>query len=138
MNKTDARPERLYLIQLAAVTVPLPNGQSMEMSAGCYLVQMSDGQNILIDSGSPEGHSLPGGIPQTGSWPNVLEQLASLHIRPQDINMLICTHFDTDHAGYHDAFADVGLDYSPFDLVEGCSDSPGSRLFWYIPETPAA
>jgi N-acyl homoserine lactone hydrolase len=39
----------------------------------------------------------------------VLEHLAALNLRPQDIDILICTHFDVDHTGYHDHFSFVQL-----------------------------
>jgi len=39
----------------------------------------------------------------------VLEHLADLGLRPEDIDLLICTHFDVDHAGYHDAFTKAEL-----------------------------
>jgi N-acyl homoserine lactone hydrolase len=35
---------------------------------------------------------------------NVIEHLAALGLKPDDIDTLISTHFDVDHAGYHDAF----------------------------------
>ena len=73
-------------------------------SAGCYLVQTSDGKNILIDSGLPADYTPPPGTPPSEQEKNVLEQLADLGLRPDDIDLLICTHFDVDHAGYHDAF----------------------------------
>jgi N-acyl homoserine lactone hydrolase len=34
----------------------------------------------------------------------VLEHLSDLGLGPEEIDLLICTHFDVDHAGYHDAF----------------------------------
>ena len=34
----------------------------------------------------------------------MLEHLADLGLRPEDIDLLVCTHFDVDHAGYHDNF----------------------------------
>lgn len=39
----------------------------------------------------------------------MIEQLARLGLRPADIDFLICTHFDVDHAGYHDAFGQAEL-----------------------------
>jgi N-acyl homoserine lactone hydrolase len=39
----------------------------------------------------------------------VLEHLADLGLQPDDIELLICTHFDVDHAGYHDAFTRTEL-----------------------------
>ena len=79
------------------------------MVSGCYLVQTSDGKNILIDSGLPADYVPPLEAPQAENVKNVIEHLADLGLRPDDINMLICTHFDVDHAGYHDAFPTAEL-----------------------------
>ncbi|MBI1258469.1 MAG: MBL fold metallo-hydrolase [Chloroflexi bacterium] len=82
-------PERLYLMQVAhipGVNVPIV----------CYLVQMSDGTNVLIDSGLPD--TLPPGRTIVFEK-NVVEQLALIGLQPSDIDIVICTHFDSDHAG---------------------------------------
>ncbi len=76
---------------------------------GVYLVQTSDGKNILIDSGLPVDYTPPPGMPQGEQEKNVLEHLADLGLRPDDIDLLICSHFDVDHAGYHDAFSKAEL-----------------------------
>lgn len=109
MTMTSATPQRLYLMQLGASTVTRA-GLTLEMVLVCYLVQTSDGKNILIDSGLPADFQPPsGGMPQARDAKNVLEQLADLDLRPDDIDILICTHFDVDHAGYHDAFTNAEL-----------------------------
>ncbi|HWW17518.1 MAG TPA: N-acyl homoserine lactonase family protein [Candidatus Saccharimonadales bacterium] len=101
-------PKKLYLFRLSTTTIPLPAGQTLEMSSGCYLVETTDGKRILIDTGmAPEAARSSG--PPTTNEKNVLEHLASLNLRPQDIDVLICTHFDVDHAGYHDHFASAEL-----------------------------
>ncbi len=79
------------------------------MVLGCYLVETSDGKHILIDSGFPADVQLPAGMPPAEQQKNVIEHLADLGLRPDDIDMLICTHFDVDHAGYHDAFPKAEL-----------------------------
>jgi N-acyl homoserine lactone hydrolase len=99
-----ATPQRLYLMQLSTATLPLATGQTLAMSSGCYLVQTSDGKHILIDSGLPAEYQPPPGTPPIQQGQNVIEQLADLGLRPDTIDLLICTHFDVDHAGYHDAF----------------------------------
>lgn len=94
----DATPQRLYLMQVATIyagdqAVPVP----------CYLIQLRDGTNILIDSGFPD---------DAESWPEmeitidrgVVAYLADLGLRPDDIDIVICTHLDPDHAGQHAAF----------------------------------
>ena len=101
---SSVTPQRLYLMQLSTTTIPLPAGQGLALSSGCYLVQTSDQKNILIDSGLPADYAPPPGTPPAENEKNVLEHLAGLGLHPDDIDLLICTHFDVDHAGYHDAF----------------------------------
>jgi len=100
----NTAPQRLYLMQLSTTTIPLAAGQTLAMSSGCYLVRTGDGKNIIIDSGLPADYTPPPGTPPAEHRKNVLEHLANLDLHPDDINFLICTHFDVDHAGYHDAF----------------------------------
>lgn len=106
---SDTTLQRLYLMQLSTTTLPVATGQSLALSSGCYLVQTSDGKNILIDSGLPADYTPPPGTPPAESKKNVLQHLADLGLHPDDITMLICSHFDVDHAGYHDAFAKAEL-----------------------------
>ena len=103
MTIDETVPNRLYLLQLSTTNVPLPSGQTLEMSAGCYLITMSDGTHILVDSGMTPNVSVVG-MPPSANETNVLEHLAALRLRPQDISTVISTHFDVDHCGYHDAF----------------------------------
>lgn len=104
MTMISTTPQRLYLMQLGTATMPLAAGQTLAMVRVCYLVQTSDGKNILIDSGLPAEYQPPSGTPATEQGKNVIEQLAELGLRPDNIDLLISTHFDVDHAGYHDAF----------------------------------
>ena len=76
----------------------------LEMVSGCYLIETGDSRHILIDSGLPADVQMPAGMPPAREKKDVLEHLSNLGLRPNDIDMLICTHFDVDHAGYHDAF----------------------------------
>jgi len=101
-------PQRLYLLQLGTSTVP-GAGRTLEMVLGCYLVETSDGRHILIDSGLPADAPLPPVAVPSAQGKNVIEQLGDLGLRPDDIDTLICTHFDPDHAGYHDAFTKAEL-----------------------------
>jgi N-acyl homoserine lactone hydrolase len=108
MATNTTAPQKLFLMQLSASTVPLPQGQTMEMILGCYLIETVDGKHILIDSGMA-ADALPPGAPRGVNEKNVIEHLAELGLRPPDIDTLICTHFDIDHAGYHDAFTNAEL-----------------------------
>jgi N-acyl homoserine lactone hydrolase len=105
---TGVAPKRLYLFQVSTTNMPLPAGQMLEMSSGCYLIETTDNKRILIDTGmTPDAPASP--APPSVNRKNVLEHLAGLNLRPQDIDTLICTHFDVDHAGYHDHFSSSEL-----------------------------
>lgn len=106
MKKEKTKVRKLYLMQLSETSVPMGGGKTLEMSSGCYLLEMENGGHILIDSGmAPDGAGeVPAGTPKARNEKNVLEHLGELGIWPREIDMVICTHFDVDHAGYHDHF----------------------------------
>ncbi|HKS69776.1 MAG TPA: MBL fold metallo-hydrolase, partial [Ktedonobacterales bacterium] len=106
-NSATTVPVRLYLIPLETATMPL--GGSAYGMVVCYLIQTSDGQNILIDSGVPGDYEPPGGAVRHSHERTVVTRLAALGLRPDDIDLLVCTHFDVDHAGCHDAFTHAEL-----------------------------
>jgi N-acyl homoserine lactone hydrolase len=87
--------KRLYLMQVGS----MPDYQ---IPIVCYLLQTDDGKNILIDSGLPE--RMPEGETEFENGQDVLEQLASIGVQPDDIETVISTHYDIDHAGRHAAF----------------------------------
>jgi N-acyl homoserine lactone hydrolase len=101
-----ALPMRLYLMQLGTASLPIGD-RLMEMSFGCYLVQTADGKNILIDTGLAADFTPPPDMPPISFRPTVVEQLASLGLQPDDIDVVISTHFDVDHVGYIDAFSNA-------------------------------
>lgn len=108
MSTNALAPQKLYLLQLSTTTVSRAT-HTLEMVLGCYLVETGDGKHILIDSGFPPDVAPAPGTPHAENEKNVIEQLASLGLQPDDIDLLICTHFDIDHVGYHDAFTKAEL-----------------------------
>ncbi|GAB1421694.1 N-acyl homoserine lactonase family protein [Anaerolineales bacterium] len=93
MSQTAVK--RLYLMQVGSMPeygIPIV----------CYLVQTDDNQNILIDTGLPE--IMPEGETDFENGQDVIEQLAMLGLKPDDIDTVISTHYDVDHAGRHAAF----------------------------------
>lgn len=106
MIQSKNAPCKLYLLQLSTTTVPIGEGRFLDMVLGCYLVETADRRRILIDTGiAPEARpSSP--LPRKNES-NVIEQIAALGLTPADIDILICTHFDIDHCGYHDAFTNA-------------------------------
>lgn len=101
MMTTAATPQRLYLMQVATIRA---GDQTVPVTS--YLIQLSDGTNILIDSGFPD---------EAESWTemeitierSVIAYLAELGLRPEDVDIVICTHLDPDHAGQHAAFTNA-------------------------------
>jgi len=93
MSKSTVK--RLYLMQVGFMPeygIPIV----------CYLAQTNEGKNILIDSGMPE--MMPENAPEFESSQNVIEQLENIGLKPDDIDTVISTHYDDDHAGRHAAF----------------------------------
>ena len=86
--------KRLYLMKVGSMP-------KYQIPIVCYLVQTGDGKNILIDSGLPE--SIPAGASEFENGQDVIEQLASIGVQPDDIATVISTHYDVDHAGRHAA-----------------------------------
>lgn len=86
---------RLYLMLVGSMP-------EYQIPIVCYLVQTVDGKNILIDSGLPE--VMPEEASDFENGQDVIAQLASIGLQPDDIATVISTHYDIDHAGRHAAF----------------------------------
>ncbi len=113
--------KRLYLMQVG----DMPEYQ---IPIVCYLVQTEDGSNILIDSGLPV--NIPESQQEFANGEMVVEQLAKIGLEPRDIDMVISTHYDFDHAGNHGAF--TGAQY----VVQRAhhEDAPGNPRYADIRE----
>lgn len=87
--------KRLYLMQVGSMP-------EYQIPIVCYLVQTNDGKNILIDSGLPE--IMPEEEKDFENGQDVIQQLAAIGLQPDDIDTVISTHYDIDHAGRHAVF----------------------------------
>lgn len=124
---------RLYLFLLGLTTLPTANGP-LVLSNGSYLIELDDGHRVLVDTGTPADF-VPLG-PKPEGEKNVIQHLAALGLTPDDIDLLICTHFDTDHAGYHDAFthAELIVQRSHYELAKGGAERYApTRSHWDHP-----
>ena len=118
---------RLYLLQLGMLPElgdsPIPG----------YLIRTDDGKHVLIDTGYPRtlrGRQGEAADKLVAAHPDdpevafsamivravrddpadaVTNRLAEIGLAPGDIDILVCTHFDWDHAGDHDLFPDAEL-----------------------------
>ncbi|MEP0521701.1 MAG: N-acyl homoserine lactonase family protein [Hyphomicrobiales bacterium] len=98
---------RLYLLNLATMqpgNIPVPG----------YLIQDNNGTNILIDTGWPlsfidSPQNPPGITVEMNEEDSILARLASIGLKPSDINYLVCSHLDDDHSGNHNLFGNAEL-----------------------------
>ncbi|GCE29093.1 hypothetical protein KDA_45770 [Dictyobacter alpinus] len=136
MTTSTSNPQRLYLMQVATMIIG-----PLEVPVPCYLIQTNNGKNILIDSGLPPAAQLPesGANQQRIEYKkNVIEQLAMIGVQPDDIDILICTHYDLDHAGNNSAFPKAQLVTQRMQHEVALAGHPrfiSTRSQWDLPAT---
>ena len=81
-----------------------PDAAGMRISVHSFVLRV-DGRNILIDTccGNDKKRSLPPVDMQ--HWP-YLENLAQAGLRPEDIDLVMCTHLHFDHVGWNTRLRD--------------------------------
>ena len=129
----DIHPTRLYLIRLGGGDIPAD--PPVSMSFGSYLVQMSDGRNVLIDTGFPPGWDISDRFPTLRFDHDIVGALAQLGLQPSNIDMLISTHFDPDHVGMNDAFdsSEVVAQRTGYEVARGGQERAGlTREHWDV------
>lgn len=87
--------------------------ETIELPVSCALIRHPQG-NVLFDTGcSPEAAADPegrwGGLarvmtPIFAEQDTVVPQLAGLGLRPDDIDIVVCSHLHPDHCGCNEAF----------------------------------
>lgn len=92
---------RLYIMHLGVVlegSLPIPG----------YLIRTDDRTNVLIDTGYRPNTFGEDAHPERTAFrveeDLVVNRLAELGLRPEDVHYVVASHFDPDHAGYLDAF----------------------------------
>lgn len=129
---------KLFLLKLGTL-------QPLGAPVAGYLVATDDGKHVLIDTGLPQRfieHPPPPMGPlgvQAVIRPedHVVARLASIGLEPGDIDYLVCTHFDRDHAGNHDLFPDAELvvQREHYELARsGHERFAGIREHWDAPD----
>ncbi len=125
---------RLYLLNLATMqpgNVPVPG----------YFIQTDDGANILIDTGWPRSfvddpQNPPGLTIKMNDEDSIMVRLASIGLKPSDIDYLVCSHLDDDHSGNHDLFmsAELIVQREHYDLAKsGHPRFAANRKVWDNP-----
>jgi len=117
---------RLYLFELGRIATGEP-------ILG-YLVRTLEGKHVLIDTGYRPGTlgeatDAASAFLQAGPEQIITSQLARLGLSPDDINYVVVSHLDPDHAGFTDAFpsAEVVIQRRHLALARS-SDAPRFQL----------
>lgn len=132
----------LYLMHLGRLGSYNEAGMPQFGMVPGYLIRTAGGRVIQIDTGNP--HSLIGAADASPWWDllndtrpedDVVARLAEMELAPNDVDLLISTHFDFDHCGRHDAFAAAGTESivqrSHLDAAAG--DPRFDRSLWDLP-----
>ena len=107
----------LYLLHLGQLGSRDPGtGEAHFSQVPGYLIRTATGRTVLVDTGNPVTLI---GQPTAAPWwdllndtrpqDDLLQRLAELDFAPDDVDLLVSTHFDFDHCGRHDAFAGAGI-----------------------------
>jgi N-acyl homoserine lactone hydrolase len=111
----------LWPLHLGAVrheNIPVPG----------YLLRLRDGRHVLVDTGcarsvmhDPESHFV------VGEDEHIVGKLATLGLRPADVQTVVVSHLDPDHAGANDEFPHAEFVVQRAQLAHARS----SKLFRY-------
>jgi N-acyl homoserine lactone hydrolase len=107
--------KRLYVIPLGIVEVDVAKFMAWEPERGeryagpvaAFLIQTDDGKNVLVDTGLSPDHiddpecriPKPDVVVEMTPEDDIRHQLGLIGVRPEDIDIVVMTHFDFDHAG---------------------------------------
>lgn len=98
MRTADSGDMELHLLRLGTVAglgAPVPG----------YLIRTDEGLTVLVDTGYRDGAVTAGGPRvEVAEADDVVRRLAALGVRPADVDVVVCSHMDPDHAGNHDRF----------------------------------
>jgi N-acyl homoserine lactone hydrolase len=115
--------ERLYVLPLGTVEVDVARFMPWEPERGerysgpvaGFLIQTDDGMNVLVDTGLSPEHIRdpeariqgPDVIVTMMPEDDIRYQLGLLALSPEDIDVVVVTHFDFDHCGGNRFFPDA-------------------------------
>ena len=106
----------LYLLHLGRLGWLDEAGEKHYGQVPGYLICTAGGQTVLVDTGNPavligQETAAPWSplLNDTRQEDDLARRLAELGIEPGDIDLLVSTHFDFDHCGRHNLFAETGI-----------------------------
>ncbi|MBI4278301.1 MAG: N-acyl homoserine lactonase family protein [Armatimonadetes bacterium] len=144
---------RLYIIDLGrcnvdkggVLTPGSGDGVRIDIAIVGYLIRTDDGTNILVDTGMHRKHVADPLATHRGrplaevlrvvmkAEDDVVHRLRELGLRPEDIHILISTHFHFDHAGGHENFGHARIIAQRECYEHGLATNPPTRNLWDLP-----
>jgi len=120
---------RLYILDLgrcdvdkgAVLTPGSGDGQRIHIPIVAYVIQTDDGRNILVDTGMHRKHIADPLATFRGKpfeallsvmmrpEDDIRNRLGEIGLRPENIHVLVSTHFHFDHAGNHTDFGSARI-----------------------------
>jgi N-acyl homoserine lactone hydrolase len=107
--------KRLYVVPLGTVEVDVAKFMAWEPERGerysgpvaAFLIQTDDGKNVLVDTGLSPDHiddpecriQRPDVVVEMTPEDDIRHQLSLIGVEPGDVDIVVITHFDFDHAG---------------------------------------
>ena len=117
-GKTTTLPDVSRFSDVAAF-----KGLSIQLTFSCYLIK--HGNDYLVwDTGNPAA----GGVPApTAPSSSLVEQLAQLHLKPEQITFVAISHYHGDHVGQVASFpqATLLIGKGDWDALNAPTPSPG-------------
>lgn len=114
--------------------------ETIELPVSCFLLRHPQG-NVLFDTGChpsvlEDADARWGGVaramtPIMGPTDNVVSQLACVGIQPEDIDVVVCSHFHPDHCGCNAFFRRATVVVSAAELAAARAE--GAQAAGYLP-----
>jgi N-acyl homoserine lactone hydrolase len=114
---------KLYVIPLGIVEVDVAKFMAWEPERGerysgpvaAFLIQTDDGTKVLVDTGLSPDHiedpecriPRPDVVVTMTPEDDIRHQLSLIGVKPHDVDIVVITHFDFDHAGGNRFFPDA-------------------------------
>ncbi|GGQ81254.1 N-acyl homoserine lactonase family protein [Couchioplanes azureus] len=121
---------KLYLLELGTIRY------YKDRPVCGYLIRCDDGTDVLVDTG-PHRDAAPDSPIIARTDPGLVDQLAAVGVRPGDIDIVVCSHLDPDHAGNHDLFPDAEfvVQHSHLELARSGAEArlEATRAQWDLP-----
>lgn len=134
---------RLYIASCGHLYDPQPDGSVLRIPVPMYVIRAASGRVYLVDTGNPrqligapDGQPWYRGRCEISEADDPVARLAEMGLAPGDIDAIIATHFDFDHAGRYDVFGPLGTDVfvQRAHLAKVvCADGGNDPALWRIP-----